>query len=97
MGLARQAQPEEDVNPNAYVVNIADCMLVLLLGMIVALISYYNVDLSQAGGSSDEIIGIEVNMDENQDGVVDAGYQRQGTVYYDESTGQYYFVNEGGK
>jgi hypothetical protein len=26
----------EDVNPNAHVVNIADCMLVLMLGILVA-------------------------------------------------------------
>jgi len=98
VSLARAAQVEEDVNPNAYIVNIADCMLVLLLGTIVALISYYNVDLGQSSSdsSSNEIVGIEVNMDQNQDGVIDAGYHRQGTVYYDDSTGNYYFVDEQG-
>ena len=35
-------------------------------------------------------------MDQNQDGVIDAGYHRQGTVYYDDSTGNYYFVDEQG-
>lgn len=93
--LSRPAQAEEEVNPNAYIVNIADCMLVLLLGMIVALISYYNVDLTQSSTPAEEIIGIQVNMDENDDGVVDAGYQRRGTVYYDDASGSYYFVNEG--
>ena len=95
ISLSRQAQAEEDVNPNAYVVNIADCMLVLLLGMIVALIQYYNIDLTQVPEPEEEIIGIEVNLDENDDGIVDAGYQRRGTVYYDEESGSYYFVNEG--
>ena len=70
VSLQRPAQPDEDVNPNEYIVNIADCMLVLLLGMVVALISYYNVDLTQSSASNDEIIGIEVNMDENGDAVV---------------------------
>ena len=37
-------------------------MLVLLLGMIVALVSYYNVDLTQAGGSSDEILGVAIGI-----------------------------------
>ena len=94
VSLQRPTQPDEDVNPNEYMVNIADCMLVLLLGMIVALISYYNVDLTQTAGSGDEIIGVQVNMDENGDGVIDAGYERRGDVYYDEKTGSYYFVDE---
>ena len=92
--LVRETPPDEDVNPNEYMVNIADCMLVLLLGMIVALISYYNVDLGQSSSSSDEIIGIKVDMDEDKDGVIDAGYKRQGEVYYDEATGDLYFLNE---
>lgn len=94
MSLSRNREPEEDVNPNSYIVNLADCMLVLMLGLIVALISYYNIDLTQSSESSDEIVGIEVNMDENNDGVIDAGFTRSGTVYYDESSGTYYFINE---
>lgn len=96
ISLARAREVEEDVNPNSYIVNLADCMLVLMLGLIVALIGYYNVDLTQEAESPDEIVGIEVNMDENQDGIIDAGFSRSGSVYYDESTGNYYFVNEGG-
>lgn len=95
VSLSRAAKVEEDVNPNAYIVNIADCMLVLLLGTLVALISYYNVDLTQTT-EEEEIIGIEVNLDANQDGVIDSGYQKQGSVYYDSSSGNYYFVDEGG-
>ena len=94
VSLQRPTQSDEDVNPNEYIVNIADCMLVLLLGMIVALISYYNVDLTQSSGSSDEIIGIEVNRDKNDDNIIDEGYKRHGEVYYDEATGNYYFVSD---
>ena len=97
VSLSRPTQAEEDVNPNAYVVNIADCMLVLLLGMIVALISYYNVDLTQSGtgGSGDEsFVGIQVDMDQNKDGTIDAGYEKRGTVYYDEANDSYYFVTD---
>lgn len=96
IALSREVRSDEDVNPNEYIVNIADCMLVLLLGTVVALIAYYNVDLTQEVEPEDEIIGIEVNMDENQDGVIDTGYQRRGTVYYDEDSDSYYFVMEKG-
>lgn len=96
VSLSRFSYDNEDVNPNSYLVNVADCMLVLLLGVIVALIAYYNVDLSQAPETKDEIVGIQVNMDENDDGAIDNNYMRRGSVYYDEASGEYYFVSEGG-
>lgn len=91
VSLSRNAVVEEDVNPNSYIVNLSDCMLVLMLGLIVALISYYNIDLTQS--SDDSIIGIEVNMDENQDGVIDDNFELSGSVYRDSSSGEYYYVN----
>lgn len=94
VSLQRVGKADEDVNPNEFIVNIADCMLVLLLGMVVALISYYNIDLSKVVEDPDEIIGVEVNMDENKDGVIDEGYQRRGEVYYDAESGSYYYVKD---
>jgi len=91
--LRRTAALSEDVNPNAYITNIADCMLVLVLGLLVALISYYRIDLQQQE-KEDDIIGIEVNLDANSDGEVDNNYEQAGTVYYDSETGQYYLVQE---
>ena len=87
----------DDVNPSANVVNIADCMLVLMLGILVALISHYGLDLTQPMQPVDEnedIMGIEVNLDADDDGVIDSGYERQGIVYYDPTTESYYFVDE---
>lgn len=81
-------------DPNAFMANMADCMLVLLLGTIIALISYYNVDLTQVQ-DPDEIIGVEINMDEDDDGIIDDSYKRRGTVYYDEASGSFYYVKEG--
>lgn len=94
--LGRAAQFDEDVNPSEYLVNLTDCMLVLLLGAVIALIAYYNVDLNQETKPEDEIVGIQVNMDDNADGAIDDRYSRRGTVYFDDATGEYYFVNEGG-
>lgn len=88
--LQRSAEPDEDVNPNAYITNIADCMLVLVLGLLVALITKYNVDLQQA--PVDEMIGIQVNMDQNSDGVIDDTYEQRGSVYYDKESGNYYLL-----
>lgn len=88
--LQRSAEPDEDVNPNAYITNIADCMLVLVLGLLVALITKYNVDLQQA--PVDEMTGIQVNMDQNSDGVIDDTYEQRGSVYYDKESGNYYLL-----
>ena len=95
--LVSTAAAEEDVNPNAYIINIADCMLVLMLGFLVALITRYGVDLSQttqAARDVQDIIGIEVVMDVDKDGQVDDQYEQRGTVYYDEKSGKYYFVSD---
>ena len=93
--LSARAVAAEDVDPNASVVNIADCMLVLMLGILVALISHYGLDLTQPMQPVDEnedIMGIEVNLDADDDGEIDGTYERQGAVYYDPSTESYYFV-----
>ena len=91
--LHNQVSLGEDVDPNSYITNMADCMLVLMLGFLVALIAYYQIDLENAE-KQDDIIGIEINLDENADGEIDAGYQKRGSVYYDESSGEYYMVRD---
>ena len=35
----------DNVDPNSSLTNIADCMLVLMLGFLVALVARYNIDL----------------------------------------------------
>lgn len=90
--LASNPAVEEDVNPGSYIFNIADCMLVLMLGFLVALITRYNIDLNEIPVQTDDIIGIQVAMDADQDGEVDDTYEERGAVYYDKGTGKYYFV-----
>lgn len=96
--LVANGGAEEDVNPNDYIINIADCMLVLMLGFLVALITRYGIDLSQEVQQErddvQDIIGIEVVMDVDKDGLVDDQYQELGSVFYDEKTGKYYFVQD---
>jgi hypothetical protein len=85
------AAPEEDVNPNSYLTNIADCMLVLVLGLLVALVMRYGVELATP---QDSTTGIQINMDVDDDGEIDGWYKESGTVYYDSSTGKYYMVKK---
>ena len=99
LSLAARAAtvPEEDVNPNAYITNIADCMLVLVLGLLVALVTRYGVDLTATDiveKENRDLIGLEVDLDADHDGVVDGNYEARGTVYYDNATGNYYMVTD---
>ena len=85
------AAASDGVDPNSSLTNIADCMLVLMLGLLVALVAHYDIDLVP---QDDKAVGIEVNMDANADGVIDGNYTSAGTVYLDEETGNYYWVEE---
>lgn len=49
-GRRRNRFEEEDVNPMNYLSNLSDAMLVLAVGMMLALIVHWNVDISTSGG-----------------------------------------------
>lgn len=84
---------EEDVNPNSYLTNLADCMLVMTVGFLVALVTYYGIDL-QVDDEEEQLTGLEVVMDADGDGLIDDEYKKTGSVYYDSTTGKYYMVEE---
>ena len=86
---------EEDVNPNAFLSNITDCMLVLALGFLVAFVARFGLDLQKPVEEEEpRMTGIEVNMDANADGSIDDQYEQRGSVYYDAQTDTYYFVQD---
>lgn len=94
---ARRPESGEDVNPNSYLTNLADCMLVLTVGLMIALVSHYGVDL-QAGTEVEQ--GRQVEQSELANGSggeeTSGSYSQIGTVYKDAETGKLYMVEEGG-
>ena len=89
----------EDVNPSAYIVNLADCMLVLACGFLVALISFYNIDVVPAE-QLDESKLEEVEPEEMPAGLIEGGgsyYVEAGKVYRDQNTGILYLVENTGE
>lgn len=82
----------EDVNPSAYIVNLADCMLVLAVGFLVALVAYWNIDISMTDLSGENLS--QVDPDSLPQDLSSGGdyYVEAGTVYQDPQTGELYMV-----
>jgi hypothetical protein len=90
---------EEDINPLDGLANLADIMLVLAAGLLLALIIAWNVDIAGPGSGAVSVTqGQEVsNMqgltnNDSQSSVDTSGYQKMGTVYKDPTTGKLYMV-----
>lgn len=97
-GKLRVVHKTEEFSPMEGVGNMADCMLVFALGILLALIISWNVDLSEEGeigqsfDTKYEVENIEDNATEEISG--DENLQEMGKVYKDPETGKYYVVEE---
>lgn len=89
----RKGEVGEDVNPSAYIVNLADCMLVLACGFLVALISAFDMDLSSLeqvdATQMEEVDQQAISAEDIENG---GGYIEAGTVYMDPQTGITYWI-----
>ena len=92
--FSSSAFSSEDVNPSAYIVNLADCMLVLACGFMVAMISYWNIDVSSSTTQLEEEELVEVDPDILDEDLLESGsvYNELGVVYQDPNTGALYMV-----
>ena len=91
----RRTQLGEDINPSAYIVNLADCMLVFACGLMVALVSAWSINLGATTKLEPEDIE-EVDPLEMPSDFEDSGsyYIEAGKVYRDPNTGVLYMVTE---
>ena len=95
----RSRQSDPPVNPMDSVRNLADAMLVLAVGIMLALIINWNVDISagktEQAASADPAISFEQDdLTESQDDAktIEGDLTEMGKVYYDQETGTYYIV-----
>lgn len=87
---------EEDINPNAYITNLVDCMLVLAVSLMVALVVSNNVKLDtteMVQGDKVEVENLEDIANQSADGL---GYTALGTTYQDPQTGKLYLIRDEG-
>ena len=96
---------DEDTNPMDGIANMVDAMLVLAVGIMLALIINWNVDI---GTASKQQVQQNVNTDnalefsndelQQMSGENDIDGKQNltqlGSVYYDKDTGTYYIVNK---
>lgn len=90
---------EEDVNPTSYIPNLADAMLVLAVGCMLALVINWNIHVGGTTGvQADKTVLTEVkdydsltNKDLSNE-VNKDGLEEKGTVYVDPNTGKMYVV-----
>ena len=93
----------EDVNPMNYISNLSDAMLVLAVGIMVALVLHWNVDLEAKNQEAqkeqkeqEQVVSFQDDELENQDKVPDSA-QQAGKVYYDAESDTYYIVGGDGQ
>lgn len=94
VGYSQQA--EEEVNPIMGVANLADIMLVFSCGLMLALVSYWNLDLPSVSELQQSQMQ-EVTDVQQMDNVVNSsgsGYSEVGTVYQDPNTGKLYMMKQ---
>ncbi len=94
----RRRREESDVNPMDGVANLSDAMLVLAVGILLALILNWNVDISAVRGESadteEALTFTEEDMSESEAPEGEGELEKLGAVYYDPATGTYYIVEE---
>jgi len=81
----------EDVNPMEGIANLSDAMLVLAVGILMALIMHWNINIdSTEVNQKKEISNINQNVAESVEN--GSGMTEMGTVYKDPKTGKLYMI-----
>jgi hypothetical protein len=97
--LSKNTPMPEDINPMDGVANLADVMLVLACGLMLALIINWNVDIGGTVGSTvsvnqgqevSELQGLTGSEGEQLND--ETQYEKMGVVYKDPVTGKLYMV-----
>lgn len=95
--LRSRKDSDEDMDPMSSLANLADCMLVLACGLMVALVVAWNIDISNVtevtqAEDAQEISDIEVS--ENTPTAGGSSFIDLGSVYQDPETGKLYMVEK---
>lgn len=87
----KYAFEKETANPMENLANLVDIMLVFACALMIAIITHWNVDLTQ-NLSKDDLELIEDPQTAIQNNIESDKFQSKGTVYEDPETGDLYIV-----
>ena len=90
-----------DVNPMATVANLVDAMLVLAVGIMLALIISWNLNIGENGKVRDKADKENAISDFTEDDISNTNdpkgdLEKQGSVYYDPATDKYNNIADDG-
>ena len=92
----------EEINTMATVANLVDAMLVLAVGLMLALIVSWNLNIAENGQVNDNARREDALSDfteeevQSTDEAPTENLEKQGTVYYDPETDKYYVIAQDG-
>jgi hypothetical protein len=95
--LSGESTLAEDADPRIGLVNLADVMLVFACGLMLALVTYWNLDVTamQEVIKTDDVTEVaDVEQMQDQLSGGGTGYTELGTVYLDPMTGKLYMLTE---
>jgi len=95
--LAVASELEEEIDPQSGILNMADVMLVFAVALLVAVITFWQVDMTEAVDmeSNANIELLEGELEEagtGEDISSDSTFTELGKVYRDNVTGEMYIV-----
>lgn len=89
----KYAFEKETANPMENLANLVDIMLVFACALMIAIITHWNVDLTQSL-SQEDLELIEDPQTAIQNNIESDKFQSKGTVYEDPETGDLYIVTK---
>ena len=93
-GLRRERRRHYEVNPMEGIANLADVMLVFACGLMVSIILFWNVNLSDVTDviSKDQLSEVEDAEQVLEDGKLSSALESKGVAYEDSETGKMYII-----
>jgi hypothetical protein len=87
---------EPDADPRVGLVNLADVMLVFACGLMLALVAYWNLDVSNMREviQSEQVTEVQDVEDITNEAGAGGGFIELGKVYQDPMTGKYYMLQD---
>lgn len=95
--LYSDKRKKEDINPMSSLANLADVMLVFSCGLLLALITNWNVDvetIKQTNTDKNSMYEVEEVKEDTGNQTETADLEEVGKVYKDPQTGKWYFKSE---